>query len=182
MELNEALEKRRSYRALKEFELTEDIISGLAEAASLAPSCYNNQPWRFVFIYEKDKLKEFHTALSGGNSWAQNCPLLIAVFAKTEDDCVSGEREYYLFDTGLAVENLLLKAVDLGLVAHAMAGYDEDRAREILNISEENRLITVIGVGQQATDTKKAQQEQKRPERLPREEFVFHNELKDKED
>ncbi len=49
MELREAIQKRRAYRALKPVEIKEDMVKKLVEMAALAPSCFNNQPWRFVF-------------------------------------------------------------------------------------------------------------------------------------
>ncbi|MFW6247451.1 MAG: nitroreductase family protein [bacterium] len=177
MDVIEAINKRRAYRALKEFTVTEEIISELAQAASLAPSCYNNQPWRYVFIYEPEMLEKFYTALSEGNSWAKDGSLIIAVFADRDDDCIAGDREYYLFDSGLGTENLILRATELGLVAHPMAGYDEQKAKDILGIPESKCLITVIGVGRHAEGTKEAEKEKERPERLPEEEFVYHNEV-----
>ena len=67
MELKDVIEKRRSYKALLPIEITNELIEDLAKHAQLAPSCFNNQPWRFVFIYGKENLEKFHPALSKGN-------------------------------------------------------------------------------------------------------------------
>ena len=58
MELNDLIKKRRSYRALKGVDIDKKTIYEFAEAARMAPSCYNYQPWKFIFIHDKSKLAE----------------------------------------------------------------------------------------------------------------------------
>jgi nitroreductase len=181
MELKDVIEKRRAYRSLKPCRIDENLIKELARCASLAPSCYNNQPWRFVFVYEKDMLEKLFESLPEGNSWAKSSSMIIVVFSKKEFDCVTGEREYYLFDTGMGTAFLILKATDLGLVAHPIAGYDENRVKEILEIPEDMRVITLIIVGEKSEkispflSKKHIELEKKRPQRLKFEEFCFLN-------
>ncbi|MFB6215338.1 MAG: nitroreductase family protein, partial [Candidatus Bipolaricaulia bacterium] len=69
--LNELILKRRSKRAISEEELTETDLKSLARAAHLAPSCFNNQPWRFVLVEEPAKLDRIKESLPGGNYWAK---------------------------------------------------------------------------------------------------------------
>jgi len=72
MNVHDAIENRRAYRAIEPISVSEGLIEDLAYHASLAPSCYNNQPWRFVFVKSREKLEELYKALSTGNSWAKN--------------------------------------------------------------------------------------------------------------
>ena len=58
MDVCQAIRERRAFRSLKPAEITEDLIKDLAEHAQLAPSCSNNQPWRFVFVYDSTSLQE----------------------------------------------------------------------------------------------------------------------------
>jgi len=179
--LKEIINKRRAYRSLKPLDVTEELIKDLAECAGLAPSCYNKQPWRYVFVYDTEALTELHSALPKGNSWAKSASLIIAVFSKKELDCILKEREYYLFDTGTATGFLILRATELGLVAHPMAGFDEDKAKEILHIPSDMKLITLIAVGKISKEIsselneKQVEFEKHRPERFPQEKFVFQN-------
>ncbi|MBN1195947.1 MAG: nitroreductase family protein [Candidatus Aminicenantes bacterium] len=122
----------------------------MARAASLAPSCFNNQPWRFVFVRDPARLEAFKKAFSSGNEWTHRASLVIAVCARRDDDCVVKDREYYLFDTGMATALLMLKATELGLVAHAIAGFKADIVREILSIPQDQMLITLIICGKKA--------------------------------
>lgn len=148
MELTTAIETRRSLRSLAPFRVTEDLVRDLAHHAGKAPSCMNKQPWRFVFVYEEPHLTSLKGALSSpGNNWALNAPLIVAVATKNDLDCTTGGREYAIFDTGLASMQLILRAVDLGLVTHPIAGYDEEKAKAALGVPAEWRLITLITVG-----------------------------------
>jgi nitroreductase len=184
MDVKEAIEKRRAYRSLDSVEITDDLIKNLAESAKLSCSCFNKQPWNFVFIHDNDKLMEMRNALSKGNEWAYNASMIIAVFSKKELDCIIKEREYFLFDTGMAVGMMILRATELGLVAHPIAGFDEEKAKEILNIPPEMRLITLIIVGKHSTEIKKelnehqAEGEKQRPPRKSFEEFAWIDECK----
>jgi len=113
----------------------------------LRPSCYNNQPWRFVFVRSREKLERIYNALSPGNGWARNSSLIIAVYSKREYDYLIGDREYYLFDTGIAVGFMILRAVELGLIAHVIAGYNPEAIKKELNLPEDVNLIALIIVG-----------------------------------
>jgi nitroreductase len=179
MDVKEAIKERRAYRSLDQVEITEEIIKDLAESASLMCSCFNKQPWNFVFVQDNNKLVEMREALSEGNKWAYNASMIIAVFSKKELDCVVKEREYFLFDTGMAVGLLILRATEMGLVAHPIAGFDENKAKEILKIPQDMRLITLINVGKHSEEIKselsqqQAEVENVRPPRKSFDEFAW---------
>jgi len=181
LEVREAIEKRRAYRSLDPAPISDELIRDLAESASLAPSCFNNQPWRFVFVRDSDVLKEMHGTLSKSNEWITDASMIIAVFSRKEDDCVIRDREYHLFDVGMATAFIILRATELGLVAHPVAGFSPRKVRAILGIPEDMQVITLVNVGKHADtlhDTLTEQQkagEKERPERLPFEKFAYVN-------
>lgn len=150
MHVIKAIESRRAYRSLDPTPITEEIIKDLAKSAGLAPSCFNNQPWRFVFIKNPAVLSEMHDALTRGNRWVQRASMIIAVFSKKADDCNIQGREYHLFDVGMATGFLLLRATELGLVAHPIAGYNEGKVKKTLGIPEDMNLITLVNVGKKS--------------------------------
>lgn len=182
MELDNVLRERRALRTLGKIAVTRDLIYDLAEAASLAPSCNNMQPWRYVFVYDEQLLEKLFDALSPGNYWAKKASLMIVVFSKKELDCAINDREYYQFDTGMATAHLMLKATDLGLVTHPMAGFSPKKVREVLNIPEDMQIITLIAVGKKEgtidedLSDKHRSQELQRPARKSTKEFVYLNE------
>lgn len=188
MELMKTIETRRAYRIIKPIDINKDITDYLSKAAQLAPSCYNNQPWNYIFVTSKSKLEEMKPALSKGNEWAYNGSLIIAVFSNKEDDCLVAGREYNLLDSGISAGFIMLAATDLGLVAHPIAGYSQKKAKRILNIPQEMTLITLIIVGKHdEAELKKLPAEEKdeevnRPERKEVNEFIHFNEYKTKEE
>jgi nitroreductase len=152
MNVEEAIKERRAFRSLESIEISDELIVNLAKAAQIAPSCANKQPWNFVFVREKDQLDRLYITLSKGNKWVEKASMIIAVFSKPEKDCILGERVYYLFDVGMAAAFIILRATELGLVAHPIAGFHEAQAKGILKIPEEMRLITLIIVGKHSKE------------------------------
>lgn len=181
MDVVEAIRERRAYRSLDPIDATDELVRDLAEAARLAPSCFNKQPWRFVFVRDPDALGRVHGALSRGNEWAKSSSMIIAVVSKRDYDCEIKGREYYLFDTGMATAFLILRATELGLVAHPIAGYDEAAVKEALGIPADMVVITLVIIGRRSKaispllSEKQIEAEHRRPERLPLEEFAFED-------
>lgn len=179
MSVKEAIQTRRAYRSLDKIEITEEILNELSLAASLSASCFNNQPWRFVFVYGKDDLEKFKVVFNKGNEWCHADSLVIAVVSKKELDCDVKGRQYYLFDTGMATAHLILRATELGLVAHPIAGYDEQKVKELLSVPEDMTVITLVNIGKHSDkispvlSEKQARDEKERPQRLPLNKIVF---------
>ncbi|MFW9819383.1 MAG: nitroreductase family protein [Candidatus Thorarchaeota archaeon] len=178
MNVEEAIKERRAFRSLELIEISDDLIINFAEVAQIAPSCANKQPWNFVFVKEKEQLKRLFTSLSEGNKWVEKASMIIAVFSRPEKDCIIGERKYYLFDVGLATAFIILRATELGLVAHPIAGFNEKKAKEILDIPDEMRLITLVIIGRHSMEINPILSEsmklgeKKRPPRKKLSEFV----------
>ena len=177
----EIIEKRRAYRSLGPADISEALVRDLATAASLSASCFNKQPWRFVFAFEKEVLDRLKGAMSRGNEWTRAASLIVAVCSRRDLDCVVKEREYYLFDTGMATAFLILRATEMGLVAHPIAGYDEAIAKEALGIPADMALIALVNVGSHLwppsalLSKKQVEGEKSRPERLPLAEIMRLN-------
>ncbi|MFX1595721.1 MAG: nitroreductase family protein [Promethearchaeota archaeon] len=186
MNVKEVIKKRRAFRSLDPVDISSDLIKDFAEVAQIAPSCANKQPWKFIFVNEKERLQNLFTTLSEGNKWVEKASMIIAVFSKLENDCIIGERRYYLFDTGLATAFIVLRATELGLIAHPIAGFNEGKAKKILEIPEEMRLITLVIIGKHSkeinpvlSDSMKLGEIQ-RPPRKKLEDFIFLNSYNNK--
>jgi len=171
MDVKEAIQRRRAYRGLGPAVIDQALMDELAGAARLMASCFNNQPWKFVFASSPEALAKLHACLAKANNWPKTAPLIIAAFQRQDFDCVIKEREYYLFDLGMGVAALLLRATELGLVAHPIAGFDNEAARLALGIPEGNMVLTLIIVGKKTDDLaaltpQQAAGEGERPPRL----------------
>ncbi len=142
------IEIRRAKRALSEKKIAHEVLKRIMTAATYAPSCFNNQPWRFVVVDEKSSLEAIHESLAGGNYWVKKAPAVVIVATKPELDArLSDRREYALLGCGLAAENLMLQAFQEGLFAHAIAGFDPLVVKAKLRVPEDYIVITLIALG-----------------------------------
>jgi nitroreductase len=147
MDLLPELLARRARRGLSAEELPEEQVRRLLEAACLAPSCYNNQPWRFILL-RGVALEAFRPLLPEGNRWATRAPLVIVLATKASLDCRLDEgRDYAYFDVGQAALALQLQATREGLVAHPIAGYPPAKLRKLIQLPEDFLPLALVIVG-----------------------------------
>ena len=145
--LHELIARRWSSRSFAPTPLPDRAIETLIDAARWAPSYGNRQPWRFIVVRAPAVLARVHDALTRGNAYAKVAPVLIALCGDPDDGQQVDGKQYYLMDAGMALENLLLQAVALGLHAHPMGGFDEATVRDALRIPAHVRVLAVVAVG-----------------------------------
>jgi nitroreductase len=143
----EEIMNRRSGRAFLSKPIPDEMLNSILEAGRWAPSCANTQAWNFIVLRNKEVLAVAHEALSGGNTYAKAAPVMIIVAAKEDGGCGAHGLPYFMMDVGLAVENMLLQAVHLGLVGHPTAGWNEAELKEIIELPKEYRIVTVVFFG-----------------------------------
>ncbi len=179
MEVSAAVERRRAKRIIDDRPIEDEDLRQMIRGMRLAPSCFNNQPMKTVVVSREEELSTVKGYLAEGNKWAMRAPLILVISAKREDDCIlSDRRDYYLFDCGLAVGQMLLAATELGIIAHPIAGYSPDGVREALSVPDEYVIITLVICGYPGTDDsllsdKQKKVERERPERKPVGEAFF---------
>jgi nitroreductase len=148
--IHDLLRQRWSPRAFDNRPIEPEKLRSLFEAARWAPSSSNEQPWRFIVgtkNNETDWNRLFGCLVEGNRKWAYRAPVLILSVASLnfEDDGKPNRHAFY--DTGMAVENLVLQAVVLGLATHQMAGFDVEKARVDLKIPSGYEPVSMIAVG-----------------------------------
>ena len=164
-----AIESRRARRAITDQPIDRETLEILLKAAQLAPSCANNQPWRFVIVEDKAVLDQLKEHLTGGNYWVKVSPVIVAVASRVDLDCqIPDEREYYLFGCGMAAMNLILQATELGLIAHPIAGFKSKPIKEILEIPVDFTLIALIILGHSTQDHGRLSEKHRGEETAPR--------------
>jgi len=95
-----------------------------------------------------------HDALAGDNAWAEPAPVYVLLATHPELGCrLDDGRDYALFDTGLAAENLMLQATAYGLVAHPLSGFRPCALKERLGIPEWYIVIALIAVAYPGEDS-----------------------------
>ena len=148
--IHELLARRRSPRAFDPNRRVSRLaLRTMLEAARVAPSCFNEQPWRFLVFDGEDSesLEQARSCLSPGNAWARRAPVLILSIAAERWSRDGSPNRWAEHDVGLASENLALQATSLGFAVHFMAGFDEARARELFRIPEGFTPMAMIAVG-----------------------------------
>lgn len=173
-----AITKRRARRALSEEAVDRATLERVFSAATMAASCNNKQPWRFMVCTADGSIEEAREALLPGNYWAKKAPVLVVVMTANELDCqLNDDRNYAWFDTGMAVAHLLLQATEEGLYAHPMAGFNPMVLREKFDIGEETRIITMIAIGKPGDSShlneKHLESETSERSRKPIDEVIF---------
>ena len=142
----------RAYDASKP--VTKDQLVSLLEAARWAPSCFGDQPWRYVVCNKSENLQAWQAAydclVPGNQSWAVNAPVLLLICADTLFSHNDKPNKWAPYDTGAATENLCLQATALGLMAHQMGGFDADKARTTFKVPERYQILAMVTVGYQA--------------------------------
>ncbi|TCP20856.1 nitroreductase [Scopulibacillus darangshiensis] len=138
---------RWSPRSYQEKDVPEDVLYSVFEAARWAPSASNEQPWRFIIARTKEEREKFYPFIMDGNRiWCEKAPVLAVLVSNTvtSKGQPNGSNE---FDAGAAWGYLALEAARQGLAAHCMAGFFEDKARDILEVPEEFAIYAVISLG-----------------------------------
>lgn len=143
-------EQRWSPRAYADTPVTDAELHSILEAARWAPSCFNEQPWRFIVVTrgQRELYDAFVACLSEGNQkWAPTAPVLLLSVASTHFARNGKPNRTAQHDVGLATGQLVLQAESLGLAARQMAGFDADRARALFEIPEGFDPVAAIALG-----------------------------------
>jgi nitroreductase len=139
----------RAYDASKA--VSHEQIIALLEAARWAPSCFGDQPWRFI-VWNKTAdenvwQQAFDCLADSNKTWVKAAPVLILVCADTLFGHNQSPNRWAQYDTGAAAENLCLQASSMGLMAHQMGGFNADKTRENFVIPAQFTPMAMIAVG-----------------------------------
>lgn len=173
------LSHRWSPVAFSEKQILTDELALLFQAAALAPSSYNEQPWRFLYSRRgDDDFSAFVGFLAEANKvWAQHASVLaVSVAAKTFSRNAK-ENRFAFHDTGMAVGNLLAQATEMGISVHQMGGYSIEAVRSHFSLPQEVEPVAMMalgyhGQGENLPDEVR-NREKERSGRKPLSHFVF---------
>lgn len=161
MELMDAVLNRRSVRKFTDYAVTDDEIRQLMEAARWAPSWANTQVWEFIVIRDKAIMEQIAGTYVDKNP-ATKCSLaasaLIVACARTGvSGCYDGRDvtkfpNWFMFDLGIAVQNLCLKAHELGLGSVVAGFLDHDACKKIVGLPDGYEVVAVLPLGKPAVE------------------------------
>lgn len=141
---------RRSLRAYDPAkEVSDADLNSLFEAARWAPSAFNEQPWRFIYVRKGTEAYQtlFNTLLPMNQSWAINAPVLVLVIVKLNSTYNDQANRHALHDLGLAMGNFSFQATNLALNLHQMGGFKQKEAEAAFNVPEGFEAVTITSVG-----------------------------------
>jgi nitroreductase len=180
--INPILSERWSPRSFEaDYEISDEDIQGILEAARWSPSTNNSQPWRFI-VAKKGTL-EFQTisnTLAGFNkSWAPQASLFVLIAAQTTNPDGTA-RPLALYDAGIASANASLEAHHRGLAVHQIAGFDQEAVAKEFNFGVGLRPLATLVIGKQAPAEKLSEQvllerELSKRERLSLQDLVLNS-------
>lgn len=150
--IQETISQRWSARAFDASKaVSHEQIIALLEAARWAPSCFGDQPWRFIVwnkATDENAWQQAFDCLADSNkTWVKAAPILILVCADTLFGHNQSPNRWAQYDTGAAAENLCLQASSMGLMAHQMGGFNADKTRENFVIPAQFTPMAMIVVG-----------------------------------
>jgi nitroreductase len=148
MKVLEAIQKRRSVRKYKENPIPEEALLRVLEAARLAPSGKNFQPWKFIIVKDK-ALKEKLARASAGQYFIARAPIII-VGCGFPDNCYARMGRYmksWSVDVTIALEHLILQAQEEGLGTCWIGSFEEGEVKALLNVPEEVKVLALTPLG-----------------------------------
>ena len=147
-EINPVFLDRWSPRSMNGEPMGEAELMRLFEAARWAPSSANGQPWRFLYARAgtPDFARFFDLLVEANRPWCANAGALVVVVSRKVADNGRPARTHS-FDTGAAWMSLALQGHGMGLVTHAMGGFDWERARTELGVPDEFAVEAMLAFG-----------------------------------
>ena len=154
MEFSELILKRQSDRRYAPKPVAREHILKCLEAARMAPSTCNSQPWKFIVVDDRSKLIQISDAAIGlgMNKFTVQVPVLVAVVQENMNleakaGAVVKDKDYSMMDLGMAVENFCLQAAELGLGTCIMGWFDEKKVKDVLGVPRSRRVQLLISLG-----------------------------------
>lgn len=155
-DIMDVIKGRRSVRRYLEKDIPEEVIGDILEAVRWSQSWANTQCWEVVVIRDKALREQLQATVPEGNPSKDaivSAPVLLALCGKLE--CAGYYKgstptkfgDWFMFDLGLATQNLALAAHALGLGSVVVGMFDHDKARDVIRVPEGCELVTLMPLG-----------------------------------
>ena len=176
--LMETILNRRSIRRYQEKDIPDEVLHKVLDAARWAPSWANTQAWEFVVVKDRSIKEKIQATVNNRNpSYLAlvNAPVLLVVCGQLKKSGYYNDQyptkfgsEWFMYDLGLATQNLCLAAHDSGLGTVIVGLFNHDRVGEVINLPANHEVLVLIPLGY-------PDQNPKPPKRRERDEFVHYD-------
>ena len=162
MNFQELVLNRQSTRKYLQDNVDKNLIDKCLEAARLAPSACNSQPWHFVVVDDREKIRIMGEAAAGlgMNGFAAGVPVIVAVVLEKMNftakvGSMLKNKDYCMLDLGIAVEHFCLQAAEEGLGTCILGWFDEKKVARLLGVPKGKRIPLLITLGHPDCDIRK---------------------------
>jgi len=142
----EVIKARGSIRSYRDKPIPKQILLDILEAARMAQSAANCQPWEFIVVTDEGIKKKLAQAASN-QSFVGEAAAVIVCLARPEDSASVGPFEGFLIDLTIAIENMVLTAWDLGVGSCWIGAYNEGKVKELLDVPRSLRVVSLLTLG-----------------------------------
>jgi len=148
MEFYEVIKTRRSVRSYKPDPIPEDVLERVLDAARIAPSGSNRQPWKFIVVKDEETKKKLVPACHN-QSWIADAPVIIVACARELDYNRGGYMGKLsgVMDAAIAFTHLILAARTEGLGTCWIGSFDNERVKEILEVPKGWNVAALTPLG-----------------------------------
>lgn len=146
MDVMDAIQKRFSVRKFKDYEIEEEKLEQVMEAARLAPSARNLQEWRFVVVRDPE-MREALSEAANGQRFVAEAPAVIVGCAVTSEHVMSCGLHCFPIDVSIAMAYITLEAVEQGLGTCWIGAFNSDRVRTLLGIPNDVIVVGLMPIG-----------------------------------
>ena len=146
MDVFDAITERRSIRAYKPDPVPEDKLNRILEAARLAPSAKNRQPWKFIVV--KDPIiRQALVPACKGQRFVGEAPVVIVGVAETTDYVLTCGIPAHIIDIAIAMTQITLQAMEEGLGTCWIGAFYQDEVKKILGIPPDKQVVELMTLG-----------------------------------
>jgi nitroreductase len=173
-DVNPLLLNRDSPKTMSGEKISKKELMPLFEAARWAPSSYNAQLWRFIYVLRESNLWQDYLSLlfPMNKEWARNAGVLVVVATRKHFEYNEKMSKTAQFDAGAACQNLSLEGFRKGLAIHLMEGFDYVKAAKLCSIPNNYKILAMIAIG------KRTRVIEKKSSRRPLREIISEGVLK----
>lgn len=150
MDIYQAIETRRSVRSYQDREIPDDLLQRVLEAARLAPSANNLQPWKFILVRDLD-LKEKLVPLCASQGFIAGAPIVVVACGLPTRGGIGGYASSMMVDVAIAFDHLTLAAAAEGLGTCWVGAFDNDGVKQLLGIPQEVQVVVISPLGYPST-------------------------------
>ncbi|SMC23083.1 Nitroreductase [Desulfacinum hydrothermale DSM 13146] len=155
-ELMDVIRSRRSIRNFEDKDVPDDLLNQILEAVKWSQSWANTQCWEVVVVRDPETKSKLQATMGKGNPATKAivaAPVVLALCGKLQSSgyykgqVTTKFGDWFLFDLGIATQNICLAATDLGLGTVVVGLFDQDKAKEVLGVPEGYEVVVLLPMG-----------------------------------